>query len=76
MQDVLKSLNNYVEHSEHITKRMKQMQEYKNIEKEERLELKAERLESVQKSLKKQNDELERRKAKIRKTEKEKARQI
>ena len=73
MTDVLKSLSSYVEHSEHITKRMKAMMEFKKFEIADRQEMKAERRENVEKSLKKQYDELEKKKAKIRKTEREKA---
>ena len=76
MHDVLKSLSSYVDHSEHITKRMKAIQEFKKFEIADKQELKAERRENVEKSLKKQYDELEKKKAKIRKIEREKAKQI
>lgn len=76
MHDVLKSLSSYVDHSEHITKRMKAIMEFKKFEIVDRQEIKAERRENVEKSLKKQNDELEKKKVKIRKTEREKIKQI
>ena len=76
MQDLVKSLSNYIDHSEHITKRMKAMKDYNQILFEDKLEIKADRVEKVGKSIKKQSAELEQRKVKIRKTEREKARQI
>ena len=59
MQDVLKALSQYVDHSKHINQRMKFMKEKKDFELEDKQEKKAERLENVAKSLKKQQQVLE-----------------
>lgn len=76
MQEVVKSLTQYIDHSKHITKRMKAMKEEKQLIAEDRQEIKAERIENVRKRFQKEQDDLEKKKAKIRKNEKEKAKQI
>lgn len=51
MQDVIKSLSKYIDHSEHINKRMKMVKEKVAFDFEDGQEKKAEKIENVQKSL-------------------------
>ena len=60
MQDVMKSLSQYVEHSKHINSRLKFIKQKQKVELEDKQFDKAEKIEKIQKILKKHRDDQER----------------
>ena len=76
MQDVMKSLTQYVEHSKHINNRLKFIKQKQKVELEDKQLDKAEKIEKIQKILQKHREDQDRQKKSIRQSEKEKEKLI
>ena len=76
MQDVMKSLTQYVEHSKHINNRLKFIKQKQKVELEDKQLDKAEKIEKIQKILQKHREDQDRQKKNIRQSEKEKEKLI
>ena len=76
MQDVIKSLSQYVDHSKHISSRLKFIQQKQKVELEDKQLDKAEKIDKIQKILQKHREQQEKQKQSIRRSEREKEKLI